>query len=278
MTKLLSFWDIMRRFHAAHFAHALRDLAVVKLALGGAIPPKTDKQREQAAQILHEDLSKLESALGDVPISTASGLLLRQLRDLLDAGATKKPKLRAKFDTLLSQFMLSLIVELEQQTYLALDQDAVRLFVPSEPLFGQAVLDRFPEAAHDISSAGRCLALDEWTAVVFHLMRVLEIGLRDLARRLNIQFPNIDLEYQEWHVIIEKIEAEIKKVGAALPRRTHIKAETLEFYNRAAGQFWHFKDAWRNNVSHAHTSYDQRKAKEVYAAVESLMRQLAEHA
>ena len=48
-------------------------------------------------------------------------------------------------------------------------------------LFGTEVKDHFPSATFDIKEAGNCYALSRNTACVFHLMRVLEIGLTVLG-------------------------------------------------------------------------------------------------
>jgi hypothetical protein len=71
---------------------------------------------------------------------------------------------------------------------LSLSEEAQALFDPKEPLFGQLVADRFPDAADDISEAGKCLALQRGTAAVMHLMRVVEVGLKALAKFLRIPY------------------------------------------------------------------------------------------
>ena len=53
-------------------------------------------------------------------------------------------------------------------------------------LFGDDVARAFPSSKGDIDEAGKCLALDRGTACVFHLMRILEIGLQLLAAKLGI--------------------------------------------------------------------------------------------
>jgi hypothetical protein len=71
--------------------------------------------------------------------------------------------------------------EMTSQVILAIDADRRMLYEQPEPPFRQAVAERFPDANRDIAAAGRCLTLEEWTAAVFHLMRVLEQGLRALG-------------------------------------------------------------------------------------------------
>ncbi len=47
--------------------------------------------------------------------------------------------------------------------------------------FGVEVTTKFPTASADIEEAGNCYAVGRNTACVFHLMRVMEIGIRALA-------------------------------------------------------------------------------------------------
>src|SRR5258708_19689687 len=51
---------------------------------------------------------------------------------------------------------------------------------------GEAVTDAFPSAITDIEEAGKCLAFDRNAACIFHLMRVMEVGLKALGQRLDI--------------------------------------------------------------------------------------------
>ena len=56
-------------------------------------------------------------------------------------------------------------------------------FDPVEPIFGLDVESKFSVMSEDIAEAGKCLALERSTAAVFHLMRVMEIGVQRLCRR-----------------------------------------------------------------------------------------------
>src|SRR5580704_15527436 len=51
--------------------------------------------------------------------------------------------------------------------------------------FGEDILKKFDPARDDIEEAGKCLAYGRGTGCVFHLMRVMEVGLRALAASLN---------------------------------------------------------------------------------------------
>ena len=70
-------------------------------------------------------------------------------------------------------------------------------------LFGAEVSKAFPSSSFDIEEAGMCIALSRGTACVFHLMRVMEVGLRSFARNLGISVP----DDKNWGHILREISA-----------------------------------------------------------------------
>ncbi len=148
-----------------------------------------------------------------------------------------------------------------------------REFFEQDALMGSIVNKRFPSAKADIRDAGNCLAVDLNTAAIFHLMRVVEIGLRALARHLRVPIKTNQLEYLEWQSIIEQIENVISKIKQKPKGKK--KSEALELYHGMMGEFNAFKDVWRNNVMHARKTYDEHQAMSVYLHVREFMRRLA---
>jgi hypothetical protein len=64
------------------------------------------------------------------------------------------------------------------------------------PAFGPEVHKRFGKVAgRDIDEAGKCYAAGRNTACVFHVMRVIEVGLEHFQKRLNVKTksPNWDI-------------------------------------------------------------------------------------
>jgi len=145
----------------------------------------------------------------------------------------------------------------------------VRRGKEAEILWGDATLGAFPEATRDMGAAMRCSALNEWTACVFHLMRVLELGLRTMATRFAVPF-----EVDSWHKVIKGIEDGIGELRNKQGLTVKDRAE-ITYYSDAASQFRHFKDAWRNHVSHSREHYDGRDAAKVLAHVVEFMQHLA---
>jgi hypothetical protein len=121
----------------------------------------------------------------------------------------------------------------------------------------------------DAKAAGRCLALSEWTACVFHSMRLVEHGLRKLATRFSVSFQT-----ESWHKVIGGIEDGIDGLRNK-PGLTTADREEITALSEAATQFRYFKDAWRNHAFHARVSYDERDARSVYGHVRAFMETLA---
>jgi hypothetical protein len=169
------------------------------------------------------------------------------------------------------EFCINYVNELGSTLFLSIPASH-RAFFENPAPFGAEVQNKYKDAERDIQSAGRCLALDEWTATVFHLMRALEHGLRDMARHLAVSM-SANLNQENWGTIIDKIEKEIgrrEKLKNNDPLRTDLK-----FYSEAASNFRYFKNAWRNHVSHAKEHYDERDALTIWSHVMTFMRTLA---
>ena len=151
-----------------------------------------------------------------------------------------------------------------------------REYYDHSALFGEAVKERFPSAANDISEAGNCYATGRHTACVFHCMRALEPGLHALAQQLKVKFPRnpkTTIEFKTWGEIIRAIT---DAINAKPNPKSRKDAADSQFYNAAAAQFQFFKDAWRDVVMHSRSSpYDEHQAMSVLVHVREFMQHLA---
>jgi hypothetical protein len=164
--------------------------------------------------------------------------------------------------------------ELRDITFMFIPERKVK-FYENNSLFGENVQTNFPSAVDDIKEAGSCFATGRATACVFHCMRVVEHGLRSLAKDLRVRLPkkrHIDLE--DWGGLIDAIEGKIGTIERT-KRRTKKREIDLQFYHGAAAQFRHFKNAWRNHVMHSRVIYELEDAGIVLRHVDEFMRHLA---
>lgn len=133
------------------------------------------------------------------------------------------------------------------------------------------VFEAFPSAKAHIASAVDCYAMDQNTACIFHLMRVIERGLHALAREQEVVLPNDrQLEWEEWGKVIEAVDANVKKTIDS-SKRGPVKDTKLGFYRGAIGHFRSFKDVYRNNTMHTRKDYDEFDAIKALEQVRQFM-------
>ncbi|HVA67886.1 MAG TPA: hypothetical protein VNF45_01145 [Candidatus Binataceae bacterium] len=115
--------------------------------------------------------------------------------------------------------------ELSTKLFLTLPDDAsIESFENERPFDTESISvnERFSDAIYDMQEAANCLALGRATACVFHLMRVLEVGLSALANELKIPWPS----HNDWQGVINAIEGRSKRLkrGVERYRRTGVRS------------------------------------------------------
>lgn len=164
--------------------------------------------------------------------------------------------------------------ELKGKLFFCVPAERVRFLplVTAPHVFGSAVADAFPSANYDVSEAGTCLGLARGAACVFHLMRVLEIGLSVLGKEFGVS-----LAHTNWAPAIEELESKIREMHKD-PRRKALPdcKEQQEFYAQAASHFGILKDAWRNYTMHARGNYTEEQAERIFENVKAFMQQLSQ--
>jgi hypothetical protein len=141
-------------------------------------------------------------------------------------------------------------------------------------LFGDDINKAFPVAIADIQEVGNCIAAGLYTAAVFHLMRVANIGLREIARHWGVsKIGTKELEYCRDEQIISEIERLIEARLKAAATQLHDEkweAET-KLYRGLMLDCRYFKDVDRDGTMHARNSYKKPGAMDVYAHVRDFM-------
>jgi len=114
--------------------------------------------------------------------------------------------------------------------------------------------------------------VDRGSACVFHLMRILEIGLTALGQKFGVS-----MAHTNWGPAIEEIEKKIRNMHRE-PTWNDLPdcKEQQEFYAQAASHFGVLKDAWRNFTMHARGFYTEEQAEQIFMNTRSFMQKLAE--
>jgi len=246
------------RFHAVKAMSALETIAKIEMAsIFGC---------EQIAsptfyEVLAKDFQELQIVLDELGLK-------RQADQAGELGRFMSAHKRAPEVRLIQNLSLLIHHDLDAFAFEAIPRDRVEYY-EAHALFGDEVEDNFPTIAYDIREAGTCYAFDRNTACVFHLMRVLEVGLTVLAKRFSVSSNHVN-----WETIIGHIEKAIRDIDKDQARPTDWK-DQREFYSQCVSHFRVLKDAWRNYTAHARARYGSREAHEILISVRGFIQQLA---
>lgn len=145
------------------------------------------------------------------------------------------------------------------------------IYNPSSPLLGIDVALKFESAAFDIEESGKCHALGRSTGAVFHAFRVLEVGIKALAKCLHVE----DLEkprMKNWGFILDGIETAIK---ARWEKETDRDKGDGELFWEVYTLMLAIKTP-RNGTMHPAKKYTEQEADRIIRIIGDIMRRLAE--
>ena len=161
--------------------------------------------------------------------------------------------------------------------------DHLFLYVPSDKAgyynrkdaFGIDVSKKFCSASQDIKDACNCFAFGQYTACIFHLMRIAEYGLRALAKERKVAIKNKPIEWAEWGTIIKEIDKKIVPMESA--HAGPEKDAALSFYHGILGELRGFKNVYRNPTMHPRKMYEEYEAMAALHHVSEFMKRLSTH-
>ncbi len=171
-------------------------------------------------------------------------------------------------DVVMAELQRSIERELRANIFLHVDGKR-REYLEGKDLFGENVSAAFPSASYDIEEAGKCFALCRYTACVFHLMRVLEIGLDALKK-----ITGLTAFSPTWKVALDQIAKSV--TNKPEKDKTAEERSRDRFILDAVHYLQTVKDATRNPVVHTPArTYTEETALEVYVAMRAFVRHLS---
>ena len=279
--QLLTLWDMLR-FEAHWFYQSTGHL---NLCLNDISKAMREEGRDRGSHPTENEIKQLEGALNSLSTDCDRLGMKRAQEVIRDIRMDLKYRDSHTYVTLESlhrrilDLKIAIARDLEEQVFMAFYLPDIEYYEQKQ-LFGSEVFVKFESARPDVSEAGNCYAMGRYTACVFHCMRVVEKGLHALVGDLNSRFGasvvfNRDIEYINWGNIIDKIEAEIRKLLDP-NRKPRLAPDDLRFYSESAKEFVYLKNAWRDDVSHSRSEYDQPTARSVMDHVKAFMVYLAD--
>ncbi|MDE3181007.1 MAG: hypothetical protein KGM47_15275 [Acidobacteriota bacterium] len=163
--------------------------------------------------------------------------------------------------------------ECKSKVFLSLSPREAEFFSPTEPLFGVDFASKFPGGgAFELDEAAKCLALGRATAAVFHLMRVMEIGIRALSKCLNIPDP-IQPSQRNWGRILTTIKEQ--GIDQKWPTAAAKTLAGAEIFDELHASLDAVKNPWRNATMHVENKYTYEEAEHIFFSVKGFMKKLA---
>jgi hypothetical protein len=211
-----------------------------------------------------QPLSEHLDALG----AEVTGLCLEDAKTRISQPWAKWEAAKAVFDEISS----TLRRELSLKTVLVLQPQEALYYAPKRPLFGQDFANKFKtDGAFELDEAAKCLALGRPTAAAFHLMRIMEVGIRALARSLQIPDPVKPVE-RNWAVILKAVCAGIEAKWPTAASRISGDGSLFEDLHASLDAV---KNPWRNATMHVEKKYTGDEAIHIFHAVSGFMMKLS---
>ncbi len=135
-------------------------------------------------------------------------------------------------------------------------------------VLGASVSAQFSALAFDIEEAAKCLGLGRLTACVFHLMRVMEVGVQAFGDKIGVPLLDSRNVEKNWHNILEEADKKIGALAKGDPQK-----QPLSELSALLGAV---KIAWRNEVMHPKASYTEEEAINIMNATKAFMGKLAD--
>lgn len=254
-------WSLLELMgHVSAMFHRATQLAFI--ASGSGVEPDKILTKDECFDLGFKVFNGLAAECKELGLRTSLATCYKAM-DALKDGADRLAWIRVQ--EFASDLLKQIQLELRSTMFLHATPGAAALL--TRPLEGwQAVLDKFPRAQREIEEASKCLAMNRSTASVFHLMRIMEEGLKSVAWKLGIGYkPSWESYINE---INRRIEVKHRKKGIQWKRDERFLAEV-------ASHLGAVRVAWRNPTMHMERMYTPEEASDVYAAVKGFMAHLS---
>lgn len=143
----------------------------------------------------------------------------------------------------------------------------IDLLSPASVLLGEAVMTAYPSIQYDCEEAAKCLCMDRPTASVFHVMRMLEIGLKALHRYLALSEVE-GAANRNWHFMLTSIKGAIAEKYLGISTEKHGLERILQSLEAV-------KNPWRNATMHVDQVYTETEAHYIYQFAKAFFENMA---
>jgi hypothetical protein len=259
-SRLVSLMELLH-LRANAFCHVMSLLGQTLAYLDHPVVQLPDNASYEAViKMLGRALGQLEAETEKLGLGRVHQQLTR-IDSLISSDVINPIELRR----LLGDLAGRIIDELETLLFLQVPFSRASYYEQQKPLFGSEVIAKFPRMTEDISEAGKCFALGRYTASVFHLMRIMEVGVQEFGNKIGVVLA----KELNWQKILNEINKPIKAMGEK-------KDPLAKVYAEVAAHLYNVKLAWRNEVMHPKETYMEEEAEDIFRNVKTFMSDLAQ--
>lgn len=263
----------MKHIDLSELITSVSNIAMFAEKLSGAIPDDHTETISISLYDLHNHFSIYTRSLVylintlkqlELPATkNAAARCITEVNRLRDNNGTINKSIANTIVNYSQQIKVSLSDELEKYHAYIVDSHGFELINNGIEQFGFEVVNAIPKIKKDVIDAARCYAYELWTALVMHMMRVLEVGVTMLADHLNASRGT------SWGNAIHNIELALNKERTAKGDK-----ELKQWASETATYLNFVKDAFRNPTMHAEIDFTKDKAISIYDNTRFFMRQL----
>jgi hypothetical protein len=163
--------------------------------------------------------------------------------------------------------------ELTQVALLSLNAHEREWFTPAKPLFGLEFENKFrTKGIFELDEGAKCLALGRSTAAVFHLMRLMEVGIEATRKCLGI--PDAKRPHDRtWGNILTNIKDD--GIKTKWPTAADRMKGDGAFFEALHATLDAVKNPLRDTTMHVANIYTDAEAEHIFALVKGFMMKLA---
>ncbi len=269
---VVSLYEVLR-FMAENFWKASQIITEWGLNAGVGIPPRKALETKETLTNLQRNIGSLGLV---VSARETHKLNIEMSRAVIDIQRLPKEKQRSEFKKVSTELRsrfdnLSSVIhsELESRVLYAVQVEKEKYCDPHW-LQDTPIFTSFPDAFREFQCAGRCYAYDECTAAVFHLMRVIDSGLRLVYESLGQTY-----DARNWDGIAKKIEKEMEN---KYQDKSEDWKKSEPFYSGVLTDIRSIGRAHRNPALHdIERKYSDPEAKYLIDVTIAFMSHLAQH-
>jgi hypothetical protein len=251
---VVSLYDVLK-YAAADFYKLSEEFQAFAMMPREALNPAQKERLQASIVILYENCQKLE-----LPLSN------NQIQEVVHAvNSTNLDRINDAF----AQLQRRVYEELQAKVCFCLPGHKVKYWHPMW-LSETKIYDNFRSAWDEFQRAGHCYAFGENSACVFHLMRIVDFGLRKVAERLKITY-----DARNWMGIAKAIQ---KNMEQEYKTKTDDWKKLEPMYAEILTDIQAISRGHRNQVLHElEKKYEDRDAEHMLNVVEGFMLHLAKH-